>query len=108
MRKAGSADDPRWYQDAVIYALHVRTFFDGNGDGVGDFAGLTEKLDYLTCLGVTCLWLLPFYESPLKDDGYDIADYERVDPRYGSPPPPPPLLPVARAGGRRGGAAPAG
>ncbi len=73
-----------WYMDAVIYALHVKTFFDGNGDGIGDFAGLTLKLDYLASLGVTCLWLLPFCESPLRDDGYDVAHYERVDPRYGS------------------------
>jgi maltose alpha-D-glucosyltransferase/alpha-amylase len=81
---ACSADDSSWYKDAVIYTLHVKTFVDGNGDGIGDFAGLIEKLDYLVSLGVTCLWLLPFYASPLRDDGYDIADYERVDPRFGS------------------------
>jgi maltose alpha-D-glucosyltransferase/alpha-amylase len=80
----GSASDPQWYRDAVIYELHVRTFFDGNGDGIGDFVGLTHKLDYLQHLGVTCLWLLPFYESPLRDDGYDIAHYERVHPAYGT------------------------
>jgi maltose alpha-D-glucosyltransferase/alpha-amylase len=76
--------DPLWYKDAIIYALHVKTFADGNSDGIGDFKGLTARLDYLASLGVTCLWLLPFYESPLRDDGYDIAHYERVDPRYGS------------------------
>ena len=64
-----------WYKDAVIYSLHVGTFHDGDGDGVGDFEGLTEKLGYLERLGVTCVWLLPFYESPLRDGGYDIADY---------------------------------
>ena len=64
-----------WYKDAVIYSLHVGTFHDGDGDGVGDFKGLTEKLGYLERLGVTCVWLLPFYESPLRDGGYDIADY---------------------------------
>ncbi|MFB3060932.1 MAG: alpha-amylase family glycosyl hydrolase, partial [Candidatus Binatia bacterium] len=66
-------DDPLWYKDAVIYQLHVRAFSDGNGDGIGDFKGLTEKLDYLQDLGVTVLWLLPFYPSPLRDDGYDIS-----------------------------------
>ena len=76
--------DPLWYKDAVIYELHVKTFCDGNGDGIGDFAGLTGKLDYLERLGVTCLWLLPFCESPLRDDGYDVAHYERVHPDYGS------------------------
>jgi maltose alpha-D-glucosyltransferase / alpha-amylase len=84
MRKPGSARDPLWFKDAIIYELHVKTFFDANGDGVGDFAGLTQKLDYLVGLGVTCLWLLPFYESPLRDDGYDIAHYERVHPQYGT------------------------
>ena len=64
-----------WYKDAIIYEFHVRAFFDSNGDGVGDFPGLIEKLDYLQDLGVTCLWLLPFFPSPLRDDGYDIADY---------------------------------
>jgi maltose alpha-D-glucosyltransferase/alpha-amylase len=80
----GSARDPLWYKDAIIYELHVKTFCDSNGDGVGDFRGLISKLDYLAGLGVTCLWLLPFYESPLRDDGYDIAHYERVHPLYGS------------------------
>src|SRR5688572_6083132 len=76
--------DPLWYKDAVIYELHVKTFCDGNGDGIGDFGGLTLKLDYLQRLGVTCLWLLPFYESPLRDDGYDVAHYEYVHPDYGT------------------------
>ncbi|MGH7904156.1 MAG: maltose alpha-D-glucosyltransferase [Candidatus Dormibacteraceae bacterium] len=75
--------NPIWYKDAVIYELHVRSFFDSNADGVGDFPGLIEKLDYLQDLGVTALWLLPFYVSPLKDDGYDIADYAEVNPAYG-------------------------
>ncbi len=79
-----SHDDPHWYKDAVIYELHVRSFFDSNGDGIGDFAGLTSKLDYLQDLGVTALWLLPFYPSPLRDDGYDIADYTAVNPDYGT------------------------
>ena len=73
-----------WYKDGVFYELHVRAFRDGNGDGVGDFRGLLEKLDYLQELGVTALWLLPFYPSPLRDDGYDISDYRRVHPSYGT------------------------
>jgi len=73
-----------WHLDAVIYQLHVRTFCDSNGDGIGDFPGLTSRLPYLQDLGVTCLWLLPFYESPLRDDGYDIAHYERIHPPYGT------------------------
>src|SRR5262245_55424035 len=71
-------DNPRWYKDAVIYEVHVRAYCDGNGDGIGDIIGLTEKLDYLHDLGVTALWLLPFYPSPLRDDGYDIADYTAI------------------------------
>ena len=67
--------DPLWYKKAIIYELHVRSFFDSNADGIGDFRGLTQKLDYLQDLGVTAIWLLPFYPSPLRDDGYDIADY---------------------------------
>ncbi|MGH9166966.1 MAG: alpha-amylase family glycosyl hydrolase, partial [Acidimicrobiia bacterium] len=78
------ADDPLWYKDAVIYELHVRAFADSNGDGIGDFRGLTGKLDYLQDLGVTALWLLPFYPSPLRDDGYDISDYTAVHPSYGT------------------------
>ena len=77
-------DDPLWYKDAILYELHVRAFKDTTDDGVGDFRGLTEKLDYLQDLGVTALWLLPFYPSPLRDDGYDIADYTDVHPAYGS------------------------
>ena len=83
-KKILSGDDPLWYQDAVIYELHVRSFFDSDGDGIGDFRGLTEKLDYLQDLGVTALWLLPFYPSPLKDDGYDISNYTAVNPAYGA------------------------
>jgi maltose alpha-D-glucosyltransferase/alpha-amylase len=76
--------DPQWYKDAIIYELHVKAFFDANNDGVGDFAGLIQKLDYLQELGVTCVWLLPFYPSPLRDDGYDIANYHEVHPSYGT------------------------
>ena len=76
--------DPLWYQDAVFYELHVRAFQDGNDDGIGDFVGLTRRLDYLKELGVDCLWLLPFYPSPLRDDGYDVADYRTVHPDYGT------------------------
>src|SRR5947209_2826730 len=76
--------DPLWYKDAVIYELHVKTFHDSDGDGIGDFRGLIEKLDYLKELGITAIWLLPFYPSPLKDDGYDIADYFDVNPNYGT------------------------
>ncbi|MHB8253220.1 MAG: maltose alpha-D-glucosyltransferase [Acidiferrobacter sp.] len=78
------SDDPLWYKDAVIYELHVRAFYDGNGDGIGDFVGLTEKLDYLQDLGVDTLWVLPFYPSPMRDDGYDISDYRNVHPDYGT------------------------
>src|SRR6185503_3920028 len=77
-------NDPLWYKDAIIYEVHVRAFFDKNDDGIGDFPGLTDKLDYLQDLGVTAVWLLPFYPSPLKDDGYDIADYTNVHPSYGT------------------------
>ncbi|MBV8142699.1 MAG: maltose alpha-D-glucosyltransferase, partial [Verrucomicrobia bacterium] len=84
MKRVGSASDPLWYKNAVIYELHVKAFFDSNNDGIGDFAGLLQKLDYLQDLGVTCLWLLPFFPSPLKDDGYDISDYLNVHPSYGT------------------------
>jgi len=84
VKKVGSARDPLWYKDAVIYELHVKAFFDGNNDGIGDFPGLLQKLDYLQDLGVTCLWLLPFFPSPLRDDGYDISDYLSVHPSYGT------------------------
>jgi maltose alpha-D-glucosyltransferase/alpha-amylase len=76
--------DPLWYKDAVFYELYLRAFFDDNGDGHGDLAGLTRKLDYLQALGVDCLWLLPMYPSPLRDDGYDIADYFGIHPDYGT------------------------
>src|SRR5580658_3335302 len=76
--------DNLWYKDAVIYQLHVRAFSDSNADGVGDFSGLTQRLDYLQSLGATALWLLPFFPSPLRDDGYDIADYTAVNPSYGT------------------------
>ena len=76
--------DPVWYKNAVIYQVHVRTFYDSNGDGVGDFEGLAQKLDYLRDLGVNAIWLMPFFPSPLRDDGYDIADYTSVHPLYGS------------------------
>src|SRR4030095_2445502 len=73
-----------WYKDAIIYELHIKAFHDGNDDGIGDFSGLLEKLDYLEELGVTTIWLLPFYPSPLKDDGYDIADYYTINPSFGN------------------------
>ncbi len=76
-------DQEHWYKDAIIYELHIKAFFDSNGDGVGDFEGLLQKLDYLEDLGVTAIWLLPFYPSPLRDDGYDIADYYSINPSYG-------------------------
>jgi len=77
-------DEPLWYKDAIIYELHIRAFSDSQGDGVGDILGLTEKLDYLEDLGVTAIWLLPFYPSPLKDDGYDISEYTSIQPVYGN------------------------
>jgi maltose alpha-D-glucosyltransferase/alpha-amylase len=76
-------DDPLWYKDAVIYQLHVKAFRDSNADGIGDFKGLEQKLDYLQSLGVTAIWLLPFYPSPLRDDGYDISEYCDIHPAYG-------------------------
>jgi maltose alpha-D-glucosyltransferase/alpha-amylase len=84
VKKLASATDPLWYKDAIIYELHVRAFADSNGDGIGDFPGLLSRLDYLQDLGVTCIWLLPFFPSPLRDDGYDIANYVDVNPCYGS------------------------
>jgi maltose alpha-D-glucosyltransferase/alpha-amylase len=84
IRKAGSVSDPLWFKDAVIYEVHVKAFSDSNNDGIGDFPGLTQKLDYLQDLGVTCLWLLPFFPSPMRDDGYDISDYMSVHPSYGT------------------------
>jgi maltose alpha-D-glucosyltransferase/alpha-amylase len=76
--------DELWFKDAIIYELHIKAFADGNHDGIGDFAGLTEKLDYLQDLGVTALWLLPFYPSPARDDGYDISDYRHINPDFGT------------------------
>jgi maltose alpha-D-glucosyltransferase/alpha-amylase len=76
--------EPLWFKRAVFYEIHVRGFYDANGDGIGDFRGLTEKLDYLQWLGIDCIWLLPFYESPLRDGGYDISDFTKVHPDYGT------------------------
>ncbi len=84
VRKPGSVADPLWYKDAIIYEVPVKAFCDSNNDGIGDFPGLMQKLDYLQDLGVTCLWLLPFFPSPLRDDGYDISDYMTVHPSYGT------------------------
>ncbi len=81
---AAAAENPTWFKDAIIYQLHLKSFFDGNNDGVGDFRGLIDKLDYIAELGVTAIWLLPFYPSPRRDDGYDIADYRGVHSDYGS------------------------
>ncbi len=78
------SDDPLWYKDAIIYQVPVKAFFDSNNDGVGDFPGLTAKLDYIQDLGVNTLWLLPFYPSPMRDDGYDISDYHQIAPQYGT------------------------
>src|SRR6187402_3997631 len=78
-----AADDTDWYKRAVFYEVLVRAFTDSNGDGTGDVRGLTARLDYLQWLGVDCLWMLPFYESPLRDGGYDISDFFRVHPSYG-------------------------
>jgi maltose alpha-D-glucosyltransferase/alpha-amylase len=80
----GGGGDPLWYKDAVLYEVHVRAFADSDGDGMGDFRGLTGKLDYLRDLGITAIWLLPFYPSPWRDDGYDIADYTSIHPAYGT------------------------
>ena len=84
MTVSANQGEALWYKDAVIYELHVKAFYDGNNDGIGDFGGLIQKLDYLQELGVTCLWVLPFFPSPLRDDGYDIADYLSIHPNYGT------------------------
>ena len=76
--------DSLWYKDAIVYQLHVKSYRDSDADGFGDFKGLVEKLDYIHQLGANTVWLLPFYPSPLKDDGYDIAAYEEINPTYGS------------------------
>lgn len=81
--KISAEEEHLWYKDAIIYELHIKAFYDSNGDGIGDFKGLLEKLDYLQDLGITAIWLLPFYPSPLRDDGYDIADYYTINPSYG-------------------------
>ena len=86
MTFGAAANDPLWYKDAIFYELHVKSYSDGNGDGLGDFKGLTNRLDYLERLGVDCIWLLPMYPSPFRDDGYDIADYYSIHPSYGSLP----------------------
>lgn len=83
-RESSLVDDPLWHKDAVIYELHIKAFFDSNGDGLGDFAGLIEKLDHVRDLGVNTIWLLPFYPSPLRDDGYDVAEFTGVNPAYGT------------------------
>src|SRR5688500_1089161 len=84
-RNKGSIDkNLLWYKDAIIYELHIKAFRDSNADGIGDFQGLMEKLDYLQELGATAIWVLPFYPSPLRDDGYDIADYYSINPSYGN------------------------
>ncbi|MBC7568908.1 MAG: maltose alpha-D-glucosyltransferase [Spirosoma sp.] len=84
LKNADIHNNLRWYKDAIIYELHIKAFRDSNSDGIGDFEGLLEKLDYLQELGVTAIWLLPFYPSPLRDDGYDIADYYTINPSYGN------------------------
>ena len=76
--------DDLWYKNAVVYCLDVEKYVDGNGDGIGDFSGLTRRLDYLAGLGVTCIWLQPFYPSPNRDNGYDVSDYYGVHPKHGS------------------------
>ena len=76
--------DPLWYKDAIIYEVHARAFADSDDDGIGDFRGLTKRLDYLQDIGVTAIWLLPFFPSPLRDDGYDISNYNDVHPEYGT------------------------
>src|ERR1051326_3277301 len=79
-----NSDDPLWYKDAILYELHVKAFYDSNDDGIGDFRGLIDKLDYIQELGVTAVWLLPTYPRPQRDDGYDISDYFNVQSDYGS------------------------
>ena len=83
-KRPGSAGDPLWYNDAIIHELRVRAFKDSNGDGIGDFPGVIQMLDYFRDLVVTCLWLLPSVPSPLKDNRYDISDYMNAHSRYGT------------------------
>ena len=84
IKQRAAAPDQLWYKDAIIYQLHVKSFFDSNDDGIGDFPGLISKLDYIADLGVNAIWLLPFYPSPRLDDGYDISEYRDVHPDYGT------------------------
>jgi hypothetical protein len=84
MPNAGPVIDDLWYKNAIVYCLDVETYVDANGDGVGDFAGLTRRLDYLAGLGVSCLWLQPFYPSPNKDNGYDVSDYYGIHRKHGT------------------------
>jgi maltose alpha-D-glucosyltransferase / alpha-amylase len=84
MQQSTLNDDPLWFKDAIIYEVPVKAFADSDSDGIGDFRGLTEKLDYIQDLGVTAIWILPFFPSPLRDDGYDISDYNTVNPIYGN------------------------
>ena len=84
VKKIASTTDPLWYKDAIIYELHVRAFADSNNDGIGDLPGLLSRLEYLKDLGITCIWLLPFFPSPFRDDGYDISNYTDVHPAYGT------------------------
>ncbi len=77
------ATSDHWYKNAVIYGIDIGTFMDGNGDGIGDFAGLTRRIEYLNRLGINCIWLLPFFQTPNRDNGYDVRDYYGVDPRHG-------------------------
>ena len=83
MRRADTGD--LWWKNAVFYCADIETFYDSDGDGTGDIRGMTDRLEYLTDLGVTCLWLMPFYPTARKDDGYDITDFFGVDPRLGTP-----------------------
>src|SRR4051794_22798904 len=82
--KGTGADDGLWYRDAIFYEVSVRGFYDSNGDGIGDLPGLTHKLDYRQELGAPCLWLMPILASPLKDDGYDVADFRKIHPPLGT------------------------
>ena len=82
--RVNTNDPALWYKDAIVYQLHVKSFRDSNADGYGDFRGLIDKLDYVRQLGANTIWLLPFYPSPLKDDGYDISAYEEINPAYGT------------------------
>ena len=77
-------DKTPWYMNAYFYQIYPRSFMDGNGDGYGDFVGITQKLDYLKDLGIDCIWIQPIYPSPMADDGYDISDFTDVDPRFGT------------------------